>query len=93
MTQQETELLMDWLTVLKVENGLTYEGVVMAAIQINTSEKMQALREYLKTKWSDNRFHLTQDELLNKTAEIDRMYSLADDGDPDLFEALDRTTK
>ena len=71
--QIREDLLLRLLAILKVENGLTYEDTALVAMQINTSEKMDMLKEWLKTKWSENRFHLTPNELLNKTAEISRM--------------------
>ena len=73
LTKQEKELLMDLMVVLKQDAQLAYEDTVMVAIQINTTEKLEALKEWLRTKREGKYFHLTANELLNKTAQISRM--------------------
>ena len=72
-TKREKELLLDLLAVLKEDVQLDYEDTVMIAIQVNTQKKMEALKDWLRTKMDGDMFHLTAVELLNKTAEIGRM--------------------
>ena len=73
LTKQEMRNLIDLLAMLTLDIQLPYEDTVMVAIQINTSEKLEALKNWLRTKVDGRKFNLTANELLNKTAEIDRM--------------------
>ena len=64
---------MDLLTVLKQDAQLTYEDTALIAMQIDTTEKLELLEDWLATKMKNYHFHLTQNELLNKTAQISKM--------------------
>lgn len=71
LTEEEMKNLM---AVLKQDAKLSYEDTVMVAIQINTTEKPEAPEDQLVTELEGRYFRLTANELLNKTAKIDKMY-------------------
>ena len=73
LSEENKEFMMDLLAVLRKQIQMDYEDMALIMMQINTEEKLEQFKAWLRTKLEDGKFQTTPIEVMNMTAQIGKI--------------------